>query len=64
MHAGMPDVRESFGAEIVAQIKRNRLHFETVCDLLACGKGVDALAMCAPDNKDEAEKLCRRKGGE
>ncbi len=49
LHAGSGrcDVRKSFGAEIVAQIKRNALHFETVCALLAFGKGVDALAVCA-----------------
>ncbi len=41
------DARESFGAEIVAPIKRNALHFETVCALLAFGKGGDALAVCA-----------------
>ena len=49
MHAGSgrTDIRESFRAEIVVPIKRNALHFETVCALLACGKGVDALAVCA-----------------
>lgn len=41
------DVRESFGAGIVVPIKWNALHFETVYALLACGKGVDALAVCA-----------------
>ena len=39
------DVRESFRAEIVVPIKRNALHLETVCALLDCGKGVDALAV-------------------
>lgn len=45
---GKGNVRESFSAEIVGPIKWNALHFETVCALWACGKGVDALAVRAP----------------
>ena len=46
--SGRHNVRQSFGAEIVAPMKRNALHFEKMRALLACRKGVDALAVCAP----------------